>query len=56
MKAYKYNEEKTMTWLEYRVRRLSKLLRQKNIHVTSGATSATFVTSNISNDNIDEGE
>uniref|UniRef100_A0A2A4JCG1 Ribonuclease H2 subunit B n=1 Tax=Heliothis virescens TaxID=7102 RepID=A0A2A4JCG1_HELVI len=54
MKAYKYNEEKAMTWLEERVRRLSKVLRQKNIHVTSGAASATFVTSNISNDSIDE--
>lgn len=54
MKAYKYNEEKAMTWLEERVRRLAKVLRQKNIHVTSGAASATFVTSNISNDGIDE--
>ncbi|CAH0600380.1 unnamed protein product [Chrysodeixis includens] len=54
MKAYKYNEEKAITWLEDRVRRLSKVLREKNIHVTSGATSATFVSSNISNDNIDE--
>ncbi|XP_075978827.1 ribonuclease H2 subunit B [Anticarsia gemmatalis] len=54
MKAYKYNEEKTLTWLEDRVRRTAKVLRQKNIHVTSGATSATFVTSNIKNDNIDE--
>lgn len=55
MKAYKYNEEKTLTWLEGRVRSLAKVLRDKNIHVTSGAVSATFVTSNNKNDNIDEG-
>ncbi|CAH1643300.1 unnamed protein product [Spodoptera littoralis] len=54
LKAYKYNEEKTMSWLEDRVRKVSKVLRQKNIHVTPGATSATFVTSSISNDNVDE--
>ncbi|KAL0849956.1 hypothetical protein ABMA28_011879 [Loxostege sticticalis] len=54
MKAYKYNEEKTLNWLRERVRKLSKVLRQKNIHVTSGAASATFVTSNIANDTVDE--
>ena len=47
MKAYKYNEEKTMTWLEGRVRRLAKVLREKNIHVSSGAVSATFVSSSL---------
>ncbi|KAI5642285.1 hypothetical protein NE865_05647 [Phthorimaea operculella] len=54
MKAYKYNEEKTLSWLEERVRKLAKVLREKNVHVTSGAVSATFVASNIGNDNIDE--
>ncbi|XP_053600842.1 ribonuclease H2 subunit B [Plodia interpunctella] len=54
MKAYKYNEEKTLTWLETRVRKLSKVLRDKNINVTSGAVSATFVTSNIDSDTVDE--
>lgn len=54
MKAYKYNEEKTLAWLEGRVKKLATVLREKNIHVTSGATSATFVASNIGNDNIDE--
>lgn len=34
---------------------MAKLLRSKNIHVTSGAVSATFVTSNAGNDNVDEG-
>lgn len=55
MKAYKYNEEKTLNWLQERVKKLSKVLRQKNIHVTAGAASATFVTSNIANDTVDEG-
>ncbi|XP_030027675.2 ribonuclease H2 subunit B [Manduca sexta] len=54
LKAYKYNEEKTLNWLEERVRKLSGVLREKNIHVTSGAVSATFVTSKLENDNIDE--
>ncbi|CAH0698865.1 unnamed protein product [Spodoptera exigua] len=54
LKAYKYNEEKTLSWLKDRVHKVSKVLRQKNIHVTPGATSATFVTSTISNDNVDE--
>lgn len=55
MKAYKYNEEKSLTWLEGRVQSLAKVLREKNIHVTSGAISATFVASNIKNDQIEEG-
>lgn len=55
MKAYKYNEEKTLTWLEGRVQSLAKVLREKNIHVTSGAISASFVASNIKNDQIEEG-
>ncbi|XP_013193203.2 ribonuclease H2 subunit B [Amyelois transitella] len=54
MKAYKYNEEKTLNWLETRVRKLSNVLREKNIHVTSGAVSATFVASNLSNNKVDE--
>ncbi|XP_059049243.1 ribonuclease H2 subunit B [Achroia grisella] len=54
MKAYKYNEDKTLKWLEGRVRKLAKVLREKNIHVTSGATSATFIASNITKDTIDE--
>lgn len=55
IRAYKYNEDKTLNWLETRVRKLSKVLRDKNIHVTPGAASATFVTSNIKNEEIDDG-
>ncbi|RVE46904.1 hypothetical protein evm_008465 [Chilo suppressalis] len=54
MKAYKYNEEKTLLWLEGKVKQLAGVLRHKNIHVTSGAASATFVASNISNQSVDE--
>ncbi|GBP41590.1 Ribonuclease H2 subunit B [Eumeta japonica] len=54
VKAYKYNEEKTLNWLESRVRKLAKVLRHKNIHVTTGSMSSTFVSSNINNDDIDE--
>lgn len=54
LQAYKYNEDKILEWLEDRVRRVAKALRSKNVHVTSGSVSATFVTSNISKDDIDE--
>lgn len=54
MNAYKYNEEKTLSWLEGKVRKLAVLLRQKNIHVTSGAASATFVASNLDNQSVNE--
>lgn len=53
LKAYKYNETKTLDWLESRVRKLAKVLKDKNIHVTSGAASATFITSSINQDYLD---
>lgn len=55
MKAYKYNEEKTLKWLMERVNKVALVLRQKNIHVTAGAASATFIASNVSNESVDEG-
>ncbi|XP_023955081.2 ribonuclease H2 subunit B [Bicyclus anynana] len=54
IKAYKYNEEKTLNWLENKIRKLAVVLREKNVHVTSGAVSATFVSSNVNNENIDD--
>ncbi|KAL4705262.1 hypothetical protein ACJJTC_010281 [Scirpophaga incertulas] len=54
LNAYQYNEDKTLTWLENRVRKLAKVLKLRNIHVTSGASSATFVSSNLSNTDVDE--
>ncbi|XP_038209555.1 ribonuclease H2 subunit B [Zerene cesonia] len=54
LKAYKYNEVKTIQWLKNRVHKLSTVLKEKNLHVTSGATSATFVASTLTNDSVDE--
>ncbi|XP_032515786.2 ribonuclease H2 subunit B [Danaus plexippus] len=54
LKAYKYNEEKTLMWLEQKIRKLSQILRDRNIHVTSGAISATFVASTVNSDKVDD--
>ncbi|KAJ8971066.1 hypothetical protein NQ314_000898, partial [Rhamnusium bicolor] len=46
LNAFKYNEEKTLSWLKKKTERVAEILKQKNIHVTSGgAVSATFVKS-----------
>ncbi|KAF2894012.1 hypothetical protein ILUMI_12165 [Ignelater luminosus] len=45
LNAFKYNEEKTLVWLQKKTERVADILKQKNIHVTSGAASATFVKS-----------
>lgn len=46
LQAYKYNEEKTLTWLKKKVERVAEVLKQKGIHVSQGAISATYVKSN----------
>lgn len=43
LNAYKYNEEKTLSWLKRKTERVSEILKQKNIHVSGGAVSATFI-------------
>ncbi|XP_030746699.1 ribonuclease H2 subunit B [Sitophilus oryzae] len=44
LNAYKYNEEKTLNWLKKKTERVSEILKQKNIHINSGAAvSANFV-------------
>ncbi|KAK9888667.1 hypothetical protein WA026_000896 [Henosepilachna vigintioctopunctata] len=43
LNAFKYNEEKTLSWLKKKTERVADILRQKNIHVGVGAVSATFV-------------
>ncbi|XP_011311636.1 ribonuclease H2 subunit B isoform X1 [Fopius arisanus] len=43
--AYKYNEEKTLGWLQKKVERVADVLRQKGIHVSQGAVSANYVKS-----------
>lgn len=46
LNAFKYNEEKTLSWLKKKTERVAEILKQKNIHVTSGgAISANFVKS-----------
>ncbi|XP_073958882.1 ribonuclease H2 subunit B [Choristoneura fumiferana] len=54
LRAYKYNETKTLSWLESKVHKVAKELKEKNIHVSSGAVSATFVASNASSDSVDQ--
>lgn len=55
LKAYKYNEDKTLNFLESKVRILAKYINDKNFNVTSGSTAATFICSSLSNASIDEG-
>ncbi|KZC10067.1 PREDICTED: ribonuclease H2 subunit B [Dufourea novaeangliae] len=55
LQAYKFNEEKTLTWLQKKVERVVAVLKQKGIHVSQGAISATYVTS-IKHDSASDGE
>lgn len=48
LNAFKYNEEKTLSWLQKKTERVSEILKQKNIHVTGGSASATFIKSSKS--------
>nr|CAD7577417.1 unnamed protein product [Timema californicum] len=43
--AYKYNEEKALSWLQRKAERVAEVLKQKGIAVSSGAMSANFVKS-----------
>lgn len=45
LQAFKYNEEKTLSWLKRKVERVSDILKQKGVHVSQGAISATYVKS-----------
>ncbi|XP_057327799.1 ribonuclease H2 subunit B [Microplitis mediator] len=45
LQAYKYNEEKTLIWLQKKVERVAEILRQKGIYVSPGAVSANYVKS-----------
>ncbi|KAJ8669298.1 hypothetical protein QAD02_000557 [Eretmocerus hayati] len=45
LKAFKYNEEKTLKWLQKKVERVSEVVKQKGVHVSQGAISANFVKS-----------
>ncbi|CAG9839716.1 unnamed protein product [Diabrotica balteata] len=43
LNAFKYNEEKTLIWLKKKTERVAEILKQKNINVSGGAISATYV-------------
>lgn len=45
LNAFKYNEEKTLSWLKKKTERVADILKQKNINVGGGAVSATFIKS-----------
>ncbi|XP_053987578.1 ribonuclease H2 subunit B isoform X1 [Hylaeus volcanicus] len=45
LQAYKFNEEKALIWLQKKVERVSDVLKQKGIHVSQGAISATYIKS-----------
>ncbi|XP_076244400.1 ribonuclease H2 subunit B [Calliopsis andreniformis] len=45
LQAYKFNEEKTLVWLQKKVERVAHVLKQKGVHVSQGAVCATYVKS-----------
>lgn len=45
LQAFKFNEEKSLKWLQKKVERVVDVLKQKGIHVSQGAMSATYVKS-----------
>ncbi|XP_031825548.1 ribonuclease H2 subunit B isoform X2 [Nomia melanderi] len=55
LQAYKFNEEKTLAWLQKKVERVVDVLKQKGIHVSQGAISATYIKS-IKLETASEGE
>ncbi|XP_038050978.1 ribonuclease H2 subunit B-like [Patiria miniata] len=50
VQAYRYDSDKALDWLKAKVERLAEKLEEKNVHVISGAHSATFVRSSKGND------
>lgn len=45
LQAYKFNEEKSLKWLQKKVEKVADLLKQKGVHVSQGAMSAVYVKS-----------
>ncbi|XP_012226478.1 ribonuclease H2 subunit B [Linepithema humile] len=45
LQAFKFNEEKSLKWLQKKVERVADVLKQKGVHVSQGAVSATYVKS-----------
>jgi len=45
LQAFKFNEEKSLNWLQKKVEKVTHVLKEKGVHVSQGAMSATFVKS-----------
>ncbi|XP_011882276.1 PREDICTED: ribonuclease H2 subunit B [Vollenhovia emeryi] len=45
LQAFKFNEEKSLNWLRKKVEKVAHVLKEKGVHVSQGATSATYVKS-----------
>ncbi|XP_077257903.1 ribonuclease H2 subunit B [Temnothorax americanus] len=45
MQAFKFNEEKSLNWLRKKVEKVAHVLKEKGVHVSQGAMSATYVKS-----------
>lgn len=45
LQAFKFNEEKSLNWLRKKVEKVVHVLKEKGIHVSQGAMSATYVKS-----------
>ncbi|XP_012060749.1 PREDICTED: ribonuclease H2 subunit B [Atta cephalotes] len=47
LQAFKFNEEKSLNWLQKKVEKVAHVLKEKGVHVSQGAMSATYVKSTI---------
>ncbi|XP_012539220.1 ribonuclease H2 subunit B [Monomorium pharaonis] len=45
LQAFKFNEEKSLNWLQKKVEKVAHALKEKGVHVSQGAVSATYVKS-----------
>ncbi|XP_024868278.1 ribonuclease H2 subunit B [Temnothorax curvispinosus] len=45
LQAFKFNEEKSLNWLRKKVEKVAHVLKEKGVHVSQGAMSATYVKS-----------
>lgn len=54
LNAFKYNEDKTLSWLKKKTERVAEILKQKNIHVGTGAVSATYVKATTKSESIND--
>lgn len=56
LQAFKFNEEKTLSWLRKKVERVAEILRQKGVHVSQGAMSANYIKSSKYESGTETGE